>query len=87
MDGVVYWDSLCGNATADDAFWVCNILLNKYFVNCILHDVGTKLTLGDQRISPKFYQFHAVLWKIWQNHMLALPEGWRPLLRGTRGEK
>ena len=32
---------------------------------------------------PKFSQFHAVFWKIWQNHMLAPQlEGWHPLLRG-----
>ena len=31
---------------------------------------------------PKFSQFHAVFRKIWQNHMLPPPEGWRPLLRG-----
>ena len=30
---------------------------------------------------PKFFQFHAVFGKIWQNHMLASPLGsWRPLL-------
>ena len=26
----------------------------------------------------KFFQFHAVFGKIWQNHMLAPPKGWRP---------
>ena len=31
---------------------------------------------------PKFSQFHAVFRKIWQNHVLASPESWRPLLRG-----
>ena len=31
---------------------------------------------------PKFSQFHAVFRKIWQNYMLAPPEGWRPLLQG-----
>ena len=31
---------------------------------------------------PKFSQFHAVFRKIWQNHMLAPPEGSRPLLQG-----
>ena len=31
---------------------------------------------------PKFFQFHAVFGKIWQNHMLAPPPrgSWRPLL-------
>ena len=30
---------------------------------------------------PKFFQFHAVFGKIWQNRMLAPPLGsWRPLL-------
>ena len=48
MDGIVYWDSLCGNATADDAFWVCNICFKQYFVKCVLHDGGTKLTLDDK---------------------------------------
>ena len=27
---------------------------------------------------PKFSQFHAFFRKIWQNHMLAPLEGWRP---------
>ena len=29
---------------------------------------------------PKFFQFHAVFRKIWQNRMLAPPGGWSPLL-------
>ena len=28
----------------------------------------------------KFFQFHAVFGQIWQNHMLAPPGSWRPLL-------
>ena len=29
---------------------------------------------------PKFFQFHAVFGKIWQNRMLVPPRSWRPLL-------
>ena len=28
----------------------------------------------------KYFQFHAIFGKIWQNRMLAPPEGWRPHL-------
>ena len=34
---------------------------------------------------PKFSQFHATFWKIWQNHMLALPGGLAPPPAGNPG--
>ena len=34
---------------------------------------------------PKFFQFHAVLWKIWQNRMLAAPRGLAPPPTGNPG--
>ena len=37
---------------------------------------------GHPSYGPKFSQFHEVFQKIWQNRMLAPPEGWHPLLRG-----
>ena len=35
---------------------------------------------GARGTGPKFFQFHAVFGKIWQNRMLAPPGSWRPLL-------
>ena len=35
--------------------------------------------------SPKFSQFHAVFQKIWQNHMLAAPQGSAPPPTGNPG--
>ena len=39
---------------------------------------NTLADLGYAPYGPKFSQFHAVLWKIWQNHMLASSLEGRP---------
>ena len=41
---------------------------------------GSKGSARDAPRGPKFFQFHAVFGKIWQNRMLAPPGSWRPLL-------
>ena len=38
--------------------------------------------LGVRPHGPKFSQFHAVFWKIWQNRIWAPSEGLMPLPRG-----
>ena len=44
-------------------------------------DLHSKILDARPPWGPKFFQFHAVFGKIWQNRMLAPPLGsWRPLL-------
>ena len=60
-------------------------VLKDYFKPCSHRSGGSKGGARGTRApswGPKFFQFHAVFGKIWQNRMLAPPLGsWRPLLR------
>ena len=63
-----------------------------FSVMCVCHSFteGVPISVADLREGardappprgPKFFEFHAVFGKIWQNRMLAPPLGsWRPLL-------
>ena len=65
----------------------------NFFFDCGLVNYLACVNIGGSkgvRVSPpphpsgfKFFQFHAVFGKFWQNHMFPpSPEAWHPLLRG-----
>ena len=56
---------------------------SKQHIQCYDSSGGSR---GEERPPPpppgfKFFQFYAVFGKFWQNHMFAVPEGWRPHFR------
>ena len=61
-------------------------LTKRICISAVVDIGGSKGVGVKDSPSPgfKFFQFHAVFGKIWQNRMLAPPlEGWRPHLRET----
>ena len=64
------------------------MILQKMNRNYTEDAVDRKQSVGDQSPPPgsKFFEFHAVSGKIWQNRMLAPPPGQlAPLPRGNPG--
>ena len=56
-------------------------VVNRILVNISVADLHSKILDARPPWGSKFFQFHAVFGKIWQNRMLAPPLGsWRPLL-------
>ena len=61
-----------------------NIIDIGRFKSLAVADLHSKILDAPPR-GPKFFQFHAVFGKFWQNHMLAPPGGFGAPSRGNPG--
>ena len=64
-----------------DCILVSNVILISMQIHKTVADLHSKILDARPPWGSKFFQFHAVFGKFWQNHMLAPPlVSWRPLL-------